>query len=65
MAISWSQAMLPSLNICVLLPNDFTDVAGLDTVLTTNATTLSLSTEQDSTGVRLLMAWLLRRRHRC
>ena len=55
MAISWSSGDASIVEHRVyLLPNDFTDVAGLDTVLTTNATTLSLSTGQDSTGGSLV-----------
>ena len=55
MAVSWSAGDASIVeHLVYVLPNDFTDVAGLETVLTTSATTLSLSTEQDSTGASLI-----------
>ena len=55
MAISWSSGDASIVeHLVYVLPNDFTDVAGLDTVLTANATTTSFLTEEDSTGASLV-----------
>ena len=55
MAISWSAGDASIVeHLVYVLPNDFTDVGGLDTVLTANATTTSLLTEEDSTGASLV-----------